>query len=145
MPAATLGAINSENPVGWVILVALLGKVIYDQATKPPLQWHTTIADPGAGYGHLKAEDAAKEDTTDVNVPDESPPNYRGKSNSKNEKHGDGGRALSKAENQIAELEKQLEGSPKKERKKIEQKIKNIRQTAEKKKKGIEHSGANKR
>lgn len=99
----------------------MLGKVIYDQATKPPLQWHTTIADPGAGYGHLKAEDAAKEDTTDVNdvnVPDESPPNYRGKSNGKNEKHGDGGRALSKAENQIAELEKQLEGSPKKRKKK---------------------------
>ncbi|WP_080778180.1 RHS repeat-associated core domain-containing protein [Chryseobacterium phocaeense] len=47
--AATLGTLNSENPVGWVILAALLGKVIYDQATKPPLQWHTTIADPGAG------------------------------------------------------------------------------------------------
>ena len=47
----------------------MLGKVIYDQATKPPLQWHTTIADPGAGYRSMNSEDAAEEDK-DVNGQD---------------------------------------------------------------------------
>ena len=63
----------------------------------------------------------------------------------KNEKHGDGGRAVSKSENQINELEGKLAGSSRKERQKIEQKIRNIRQSAQKAKKGEEHSKANKR
>ncbi len=65
---------------------------------------------------------------------------------SKNEKHGDGGRAMGKAESQIAELEAQLAGaSNKKERTRIKNKIRNVREDAQRKKKGEEHSGANKR
>ncbi len=63
---------------------------------------------------------------------------------SKNEKHGDKGRALSKAEKQIEDLQKQMEGANKKTRKKLQTKIKNIRETAQRKKKGEEHSKANK-
>lgn len=65
---------------------------------------------------------------------------------SKNEKHGDGGRAQQSAEKQIAELEAQLyNGMPRSERLKIEQKIKNIKATAAKKAKGEEHSRTGKR
>jgi Pretoxin HINT domain len=59
---------------------------------------------------------------------------------SANEKHGDGGRALTKAEQQIEALEAKLcPGMGRKERLDIEQKIKNIRKAAEKAKKGEEH------
>lgn len=63
----------------------------------------------------------------------------------KNERHGDGGRELTKSEKQIEALESQLNGATRKERQKIEQKIRNIRQSAQKAKKGEEHSKANKR
>ena len=65
--------------------------------------------------------------------------------NSKNERHGDGGRKLSQAEKKIEELTKQMEGATKKESNAIKQKIKNIRESAEKSKKGEEHSRGNKR
>ena len=64
---------------------------------------------------------------------------------SKNEKHGDSGRALTKAEKQIKTLENKLEGANKKERKKINVKINNIRKTAQEKLKGTEHSKTKKR
>lgn len=65
---------------------------------------------------------------------------------SKNEKHGDGGRAQQSAEKQIAELEAQLyNGMPRNDRLKIEQKIKNIKATAAKKARGEEHSRIGKR
>ena len=59
---------------------------------------------------------------------------------SKNEKHGDGGRAMQSAEKQIAELKAQIKpGMDRKERIKIENKIENIRKNAQKKAKGEEH------
>ncbi len=55
--------------------------------------------------------------------------------------HGDNGRAKTKAEKQIKELEqKARESKSKKERTKIENKIRNIRQNAERKQGGEEHS-----
>ena len=65
--------------------------------------------------------------------------------NGKNERHGDGARAKAKSDKQIEELERQLQNAPKKERKKIENKIKNIKRDADKKKRGEEHSRVNKR
>lgn len=59
---------------------------------------------------------------------------------SKNERHGDDGRAKEKAERQIADLEAQLANASGSEAKKIKQKIINVRRTAQKKKKGEEHS-----
>jgi hypothetical protein len=67
------------------------------------------------------------------------------KDSGKNGKHGDGGRALTKAEKQIEALEAQLANAVGNEAKKIKQKIQNVRRTAEKKKEGEEHSKANKR
>ena len=68
------------------------------------------------------------------------------KDNGKNERHGDGGRALSKSEKQIRQLEeKAAQTQSKKERNKIENKIKNIKRNAESKKKGEEHSRDSKR
>ncbi|MBA3987484.1 MAG: hypothetical protein H0X63_13145 [Flavobacteriales bacterium] len=64
----------------------------------------------------------------------------------KNSRHGDGGRAGTKAEGQIADLEKQLKNaSNRKEKERISRKIKNIREDAQRKKKGVEHSKGNKR
>ncbi|MCE1189685.1 MAG: RHS repeat-associated core domain-containing protein [Ignavibacteria bacterium] len=71
--------------------------------------------------------------------------NSNGNSNSKNEKHGDGGRAKTKAEKQIDQYKEQLKDATGREAKKIEQKIKNVRQNAEKKAKGEEHSRGEKR
>lgn len=60
---------------------------------------------------------------------------------SKNEKHGDGGRAMQSAEKQIAELERQIrEGNlSKKEKQVLRKKIQRIREDAQKKAKGEEH------
>ena len=66
--------------------------------------------------------------------------------NGKNEQHGDNGRAIGKAESQIGELENQLKNAKNnKEREKINRKIANIKKTAQKKKKGENHSNGNKR
>lgn len=74
-----------------------------------------------------------------------SPSQYE-KSNGKNEPHGDNGRALGKAEKQIKNLEMQLQNAKNnKERQKIKEKIKHIRQDAEKKQRGESHSNGNKR
>jgi len=64
---------------------------------------------------------------------------------SKNERHGDGGRAKSRAEKQIEDLEASKAGKSKAERNKIENKIDNIKKNAAKKARGEEHSRANKR
>ncbi|MEJ5052460.1 RHS repeat-associated core domain-containing protein, partial [Chryseobacterium culicis] len=77
--ATTLGAMTSESGVGLIILGVVGLAYIVDQATKPPLQWHTTIADPGIGYGSMNTEDTAEEET-DVNgvkVPQEGKPDAR--------------------------------------------------------------------
>lgn len=65
--------------------------------------------------------------------------------NSKNEKHGDGGRAQTKAEKQIKRYEEQLKIAKGSEKIRLNQKIKKIKQTAAKKQKGEEHSRGNKR
>jgi RHS repeat-associated protein len=58
----------------------------------------------------------------------------------KNERHGDSGRAMAKAEKRVAELTEQLVTAAGREAKKIEQKIKNIIRDAQRKDKGEEHS-----
>lgn len=57
----------------------------------------------------------------------------------KNDPHGDGGRALEGADKQIEALQKQMEGASKKVKQKIKNKIKNIREVAQKAKKGETH------
>ncbi len=67
------------------------------------------------------------------------------KDSSKNEKHGDSGRAEVKTKKKIIELEKQLEdASNRKEKEVIKKKIERIRKDAENKNKGEEH-GRNKK
>jgi len=74
---------TSESGVGLIILGVVGLAYIVDQATKPPLQWytpvHTTIADPGAGYGSMNTEDSAEEDKdiNGVKVPQEGKPDAR--------------------------------------------------------------------
>jgi hypothetical protein len=64
----------------------------------------------------------------------------------KNERHGDNGRAKNKAEQQIQDLEQKAKNSnSKKEKKRINNKIRNIRSDAAKKQRGEEHSRSNKR
>ena len=64
---------------------------------------------------------------------------------SKNEKHGDGGRAISKSQQDIARLREQLKTASGRDKKKIEQKIQNITKAAQRKAKGEEHSRGAKR
>ena len=59
-----------------------------------------------------------------------------GKKSTKGMPHGDGGRALKKAEKRINELQKKMKTAPAKERKKIQKKINDIRSAALKKDKG---------
>lgn len=59
------------------------------------------------------------------------------KSSGKNERHGDGGRTQSKVEKQIQQLEAQLSTATGSEKKKILQKIKNMRESAQKARKDI--------
>ena len=61
------------------------------------------------------------------------------KSASKGLPHGDAGRAFSKAEKQIKELEKQLETATGRVKIKLKEKIKNIKKDAQKKQKGETH------
>ncbi|SKA47371.1 RHS repeat-associated core domain-containing protein, partial [Chitinophaga eiseniae] len=75
-------------------------------------------------------------------TPDAPKPNG---GSSKNERHGDGGRAKSKAEKQIEQYREQLKTATGREKKQIEQKIKNVQRDAAQKAKGEEHSRANKR
>lgn len=56
-----------------------------------------------------------------------------------------GGRAKTKSEKQIEQLKGQLTKASRRERQKIEQKIKNITQNAKKKESGEEHSRVNKK
>ena len=63
----------------------------------------------------------------------------------KNDRHGDSGRALTKAEQQIKKLEQQKVDANRIEREKIQRKIDNIKRDAQNKARGEEHSRANKR
>ncbi len=64
----------------------------------------------------------------------------RAKDSSKAERHGDSGRALEKAQKKIENLGRQLESTTGREARKIRQKIKNIREAAQRKAKGETHS-----
>ena len=65
---------------------------------------------------------------------------------SKNERHGDGGRALDKSEKRISNLKSQFQNATtKKERRRISKKIEHETENAYKKQRGEEHSKANKR
>ena len=94
--------------------------------------------DPDGVYDHEASTDSLTEEITAISM-------AALMGSSKNERHGDGGRANSKAEEQIAELESQLANATGNDAKKIKQKIQNIRKTAAKKKKGEEHSRGKKR
>ncbi|MBV4359100.1 DUF6443 domain-containing protein [Pinibacter aurantiacus] len=94
-------------------------------------------------------EDAAKEEEkaatkeTEETVEKET---SKKEGSSKNEKHGDGGRAKSKAEKQIEKLKEDLKNTVnRRDKQKIEQKIKNITKDAAQKAKGQEHSRIGKR
>ena len=77
--------------------------------------------------------------------PDGDGDGKKSKDSSKNEKHGDGGRSLSKTEKQIKELEKKANQSSGREKTKIQNKIKKIKQTSQKHKRGEEHGRRTKR
>lgn len=68
------------------------------------------------------------------------------KTHGKNESHGDGGRAMTKAEKKIEQYKLQLQNAAnKKEREAIKVKIKNVTEDAKRKAKGENHSQGNKR
>ncbi|MEM6320453.1 MAG: 3-coathanger stack domain-containing protein [Bacteroidota bacterium] len=98
------------------------------------------------GIGDLNVNDAnVVTDIPIVKAEGDEEKEEKANDSSKNEKHGDRGRAKSKAEKQIEELESQLDGANKKEKNKIKKKIQNIKRDAAKKAKGEEHSRTKKR
>lgn len=64
------GVLNLENGAGEVILLALLGKIIWD-SFHTPSTGYTTIADPGVGMRSLNSDSEAEKDTNGVEVPKE--------------------------------------------------------------------------
>lgn len=64
---------------------------------------------------------------------------------SKNERHGDGGRAMESAEKRVAQLRQEANTLPRKERQAMEKKAQRIQRDAERKRKGEEHSRKSKR
>jgi len=98
----------------------------------------------GLGLKNLFSNSVKKvEDETHKSKPIENTKEVA--SNGKNEKHGDNGRAMTKAEKQIAQYEEQLKTATGRAKDKIKQKIINVTRVAAKKAKGTEHSVANKR
>ena len=68
------------------------------------------------------------------------------KDSSNNEKHGDGGRTLSKDEKRIKDLKQKIDRSPnKKEKQALKKKLQNIKRNGEKQREGEEHSRTRKR
>jgi hypothetical protein len=121
MGTSALVVSQTDSPVLGPSDVVAVGMLLYAGylALNPPMT--TTIADPGVVFSK-KASDAGK-----------------------NEAHGDGGRAASKAEKHIEQLQEQAKSATGKVRKQIEQRIKNIRKDAAKKRKGENHSQTGKR
>lgn len=76
----------------------------------------------------LRSEDSSSNESEDSD-------NKGARDSSKNEKHGDGGREMTKSEKQIKDLESQLQGANKKEKNKIKKKIQNIKENAQKRRK----------
>ena len=62
-----------------------------------------------------------------------------GKKSTKGMPHGDGGRALKKAEKRIKELQEKMKTAPAKEKKRIQKKIDRIRKDAHNKNNGETH------
>jgi RHS repeat-associated protein len=91
-----------------------------------------------ATAGVMAIQDAIPLPTPDFTIP--SLDNIFTQDNSKNEAHGDGGRAESKAETQIKALQEQMKSAAKAAKKKLQNKINNIRKSAAKSKKGENHS-----
>jgi len=77
--------------------------------------------------------------------PDGDGDGKKSKDSSKNEKHGDRGRAKTKSEKLIQKLEEQKKSASGREKKQINQRIKNINRDAARKAKGEEHSRTKKR
>jgi len=73
-------------------------------------------------------------------------PGKKAADSSKNEQHGDGGRAIEKANKQNAGIDEQIKNATsKKERQRLERKKRNNLDAAHKKKKGTNHSQGKKR
>jgi RHS repeat-associated protein len=115
---------NPGTKVPWVAIGTLATAAVLAYNATANLLNEVVLTTPAITIldGFLKAEDA-----------------------SKNEKHGDGGRAKTKAEKQIEELAEKLKDATGRYKKQLEQKIKNITKDAAQKAKGNEHSRIGKR
>ena len=106
--------------------------------------------DRGRGRGGDRADGDSPSDGTPAGDPGDEPPERertgrKARNSSKNERHGDGGRALTKQEERLKELEEKIRTAPRKERQKLKKRLKNIREDAEKKRSGTEDSRSGKR
>ncbi|MBP1630329.1 MAG: repeat-associated core domain protein [Bacteroidetes bacterium] len=111
-----------------LVALAIVKETVQETVIKPAVM---------GGIVYLISKFAKKTNNTKAN-------NTKANDSSKNEKHGDV-KAKTKAEKQIKELEKQKEGANKSDRKAIDRKIRNVRENAQRKEKGEEHSRTNKR
>ena len=116
IPAAGVGLAIAETGA----TVAVTGTLVKGNAT----------LNMKKGYNYGKGTDGNSKKATD---------------SSKNEKHGDNGRELTKSEKQINGYKEDLKTAAGNNKKKIQQKIKNVQRSALKSKKGIEDTNRGKR
>ena len=158
-PAIAAGAAAAISPQALVSALAVIGlgglvkSDTNDAGNTTPDGVSKRVEEDGDG-GRGRGGDRTGRDTpsdgTSAGDPGDEPPDREGtgrkaRDSSKNERHGDDGRALERAQKQAEELEKKLLTAPKKERKRIQKKLQRKRQSGEKKRRGIEHGRRGKR
>jgi len=140
-PTGTSDAFGTTDSILAEVVNEVLVKPLYDFFVADGVEAGKAIAN-----GDIKAAaiPAAKAALKPVKAADKAndlrKAGKKAKDAKKADRHGDGGRALSKADKQIQGLEKRMDGAPKKERKKLQKKIERIKETAHDKKRGTEHN-----
>lgn len=107
--------------------------------------------DDGGDRGRGRSDDDGLQGGTNAGDPREDPPEKsprgrKARDSSKNERHGDGGRARESAKEQLEDLDRRIENAPnKKTRKRLRATRKRVKQSADKKRQGYEHTTRRKR
>ncbi|MFD2916842.1 DUF6443 domain-containing protein [Psychroserpens luteus] len=129
--ASTTFVASAKNPYAALVGAIVATVILTDAAVKAS----DALSNMQFDFSIPSSEGSLSEGNFDNFAQDSSP----------NEKHGDDGRGLTKAGKQIKVLEEQLANATGAAAKKIKQKIKNIKQTAQKNKKGTEDTRTGKR
>lgn len=143
-PQTTAGALTAIGLGG--LLFGLRGDTPVENTTEGSISRRTEEGDdsdasPGEQGG--SDDDSAPDGSSDGDANRRQ--GRRVRDSSKNERHGDGGRALGKADKMLQEYDRRTKALPRKSRNKLRIKKKRVEQNARKKRRGTEHSRTRKR